>query len=93
MPVKFAIRVASDVDPLRPFVHNEDLEIQIYNAANPSVILQTTHYGLTTTDYRINDIEQLYITNFKTDKKPATYIVKILREGFVIDELTFQTVK
>lgn len=92
IPVKFAIRVASNVDPLQPFVHNEGLEIQIYNAANPSVILQTSHYGISSINYRINDTGQFYITNFKTDKNPATYIVKITQTGLEIGEFTFMTV-
>jgi len=93
MPIKFTIRTDSAIDPLQPFVHNEGLEVQIYNSATPQTILQAAHYGLSMTDYRINDTRQFYITNFKTEKRTATYNVKIISSGLVIGQFTFSTVK
>jgi len=83
MPVKFALRIAAAVDPAQPFVYNEELEIRIYDASAPDTILQTSLYGDTSTDYRIDTAGELYITNFKTTKQLATYEV----------EFTFETVK
>ena len=74
MPVKFSLRIAASVDPAMPFVYNEDLEIRIYRCNNIScsskTLMQTSMYGTGSTDYRING--ELYITNFKTAKTPAT---------------------
>lgn len=66
------------------------MELRIYK---DSILLQASHYGVSTTDYRINDPGQFYITIFKTDKKPAIYGIKIMRKEFVIGEFTFMTVK
>jgi hypothetical protein len=80
-----------------PFVYNEDLEIRIYRCNNSScssrTLMQSSVYGDGSTDYRING--EMYITNFKTDKKPATYLVEKWRpsNNFMIDSFTFQTVK
>ena len=93
MAIKFEMRVDSAIDPLQPFIHNEDLEIKISDTANPDVILQTIHYGFETTDYRFNDPGQFYIINFKTAKIPATYTLEILRGGSSIGKFTFITVK
>ncbi len=78
-----------------PFVHNEQLEIKVYDAADPDTILQTSVYGDTSRDYRINGMEELYITNFKTGKQPAEYVVEIwrLNEDFLVGSFTFETVK
>ena len=37
----------------------------------------------------------MYITNFKTGKTPATYVVKIWRpsKNFLVGSFTFKTVK
>ncbi|UCE29730.1 MAG: right-handed parallel beta-helix repeat-containing protein, partial [Candidatus Bathyarchaeota archaeon] len=35
MPIKFALRVAAAVDPLQPFVYNEDLTIDVYATDTP----------------------------------------------------------
>jgi 2',3'-cyclic-nucleotide 2'-phosphodiesterase (5'-nucleotidase family) len=97
MPVKFSLRIAASVDPSMPFVYNEDLEIRIYRCLNPSCILkmlmQTSTYGTGTTSYRING--ELYITNFKTARLPAQYLVEIWRptKNFMVGSFTFKTVK
>ena len=93
MPVKFSLRIAKSVDTAMPFVYNEDLEIRIYDAKAPGTILQSSLFGAGTTDYRING--ELYITNFKTGKKPTTYVVEIWRptKNFMVGSFTFQTVK
>jgi hypothetical protein len=88
--IKFSVRVASSVDPLQPFVHNKGLELRIYK---DSLLFQSSHYGVSPTDYRINDSGQYYFTNVKTDKKPATYAVKIMRKEFEIGGFAFMTVK
>jgi hypothetical protein len=95
VPIKFSLRVDEAVDPAMPFVHNEQLEIKIYDASDPDTILHTSLFGDTSGDYRINDTEELYITNFKTDKSPAEYVVEIwrLNENFLISSFTFETVK
>jgi hypothetical protein len=93
MPVKFSLRIAKSVDPAMPFVYNEDLEIRIYDAKAPGTILQSSLFGTGSTDYRING--EIYITNFKTDKKPTTYVVEIWRptKNFMVGSFTFKTVK
>jgi PKD repeat protein len=95
IPVKFSLRIAESVDPSQPFVYNEELEIRIYDEADPSTILQTSLYGDTSKDYRIDSAGELYITNFKTAKKPARYVVEIWRtsKNFLIGSFTFETVK
>lgn len=95
IPVKFALRIAEVVDPLQPLVYNEELEIKIYNMANSGKLLQTSHYGTKSKDYRINSLNELYITNFKTSKKLAEYMVEIWRlsKDWKIGEFTFETVK
>jgi hypothetical protein len=95
MPVKFSLRIAEAVDPGMPFVYNEDLEIRIYDEADPDTILQTSVYGDTSRDYRIDSAGELYITNFKTDKQPALYKVEIWRPSndFLVGSFTFETVK
>jgi hypothetical protein len=90
MPIKFSLRIASAVDPLMPFVYNEGLRIDIYKSSDPSNILQSSSFGITSTDYRIESSGELYITNFKTDKKPAEYTVEIWRD-FIVDSFTFNT--
>jgi len=95
MPVKFALRIAESVDPAMPVVYNEDLEIRIYDAVDPGTILQTSLYGDGATNYRIESVEELYITNFKTKKEPAEYVVEIWRlsKNFLVGSFTFETVK
>ena len=96
MPVKFALRIAAAVDPLQPFVYNQELEIRIYDASAPNtILLQTSLYGDTSTDYRIDTAGELYITNFKTSKTPADYVVEIWRisKDFKVGDFTFKTVK
>ena len=95
MPVKFSLRIAEAVDPDMPFVYNEELEVIIYDAADPSITLQTSLYGDTSKDYRIDSVDELYITNFKTMKQPAEYVVEIWRlsKDFLVGSFTFETVK
>lgn len=95
MPVKFSLRIAAAVDPAQPFVYNEDLEIRIYDTSKPDTLLQTSLYGDTNKDYRIDTNSKLYITNFGTDKKPMEYSVEIWRtnKNFLIDSFTFETTK
>jgi len=96
MPVKFALRIAAAVDPAQPFVYNQELEIRIYDASAPDTILQTSLYGGdSSTDYRIDTAGELYITNFKTSKTPADYVVEIWRmsKNFLVGSFTFETVK
>ncbi|MFH1648471.1 MAG: peptidoglycan DD-metalloendopeptidase family protein [Patescibacteria group bacterium] len=95
MPVKFSLRIASSVDPAQPFVYNEDLEIRIYDKSNPGVILQNSLYGDSAKDYRIDSIGEKYITNFKTGKQPAEYVVEIWRinKNWLVGSFTFETMK
>jgi hypothetical protein len=93
MPVKFALRVAAAVDPLQPFVYNEELVIRICATNNPSVILQESRFGDTARDYRINTISEHYITNFKTLSTPMEYTVTVSRDNFDLGSFTFKTVK
>ena len=93
MPVKFALRIAQEVDPTMPFVYNEELEISLYNQAKLNQIVQAAFFGDTSKDYRINNETEHYITNFKTSKKPANYIVEIWRTGnnFLVGSFSFET--
>jgi photosystem II stability/assembly factor-like uncharacterized protein len=95
MPVKFSLRIAESVDPTQPFVYNEELEIRIYDTVEPENILQISIFGDSSKDYRINSLSEHYITNFKTKKTPAEYIVEIWRlsKDFMIGSFTFKTVK
>lgn len=95
MPVKFTLRIASAVDPAMPFVYNDELEIRIYDKAKPSVILQRSVFGRGSTNYRIDSKGKKYMTNFKTSKKPATYVVEIWQpaNGFLVGSFTFATTK
>jgi hypothetical protein len=94
MPVKFSLRIAKSVDPAQPFVYNEDLEIRIYKSGS-SAILQRSVFGSGSTDYRIDMVVKMYMTNFKTGTKPATYVVEIWRptKNFKVGSFTFSTVK
>lgn len=93
IPVKFSLRIASEVDPGQPFVRNEQLTIFIYEKDHPEPILQYSTYGSHSTDYRINSTEEQYITNFKTLKTPKTYVVEIWRIPLLIGSFEFQTTK
>ena len=93
MPVKFALRIASEVDPTMPFVYNEELEIRIYDQKKPNQILQAAFFGDSSKDYRINNENEHYITNFKTSKKQAVYMVEIWRisNNFLVGSFSFET--
>lgn len=93
MPVKFSLRIVETVDPAQPFVWNEELTIVIYEEGHPDDILQTSTYGATARDYRIDPVDELYITNFRTLKRPTTYVVEIYRKDMLIGTFGFQTVK
>jgi hypothetical protein len=93
MPVKFSLRVAEGVDPAQPFVYNEELTIKIYATDDPENILQTSTFGITARDYRVDIIGELYITNFKTSKRPTTYRVEVWRRDMLLDWFEFSTVK
>jgi len=93
MPVKFSLRVAALVDPNQPFVYNEELTIKIFATNNPTEILQESTFGDSARDYRINSINELYITNFKTLKTRKTYMAEVYRKDMLIDSFDFQTVK
>ena len=93
MPVKFALRVAASVDPNQPFVYNQELTIKIYAKDNPSNVLQTSTFGDTSRDYRINAASELYITNFQTLKTPKTYVVEVYRKDMLIGSFEFKTTK
>ena len=82
-------------EPAMPFVYNEQLEIRIYEGSQPGTTLQSSLFGDTSTDYRINSDTELYITNFKTDKKPAEYVVEIWRssKNFLVDSFSFETTR
>jgi hypothetical protein len=95
MPVKFSLRITESVDPAMPFVYNEGLEIRIYYAADQTNILQTSVFGDGSRDYRIDTAGELYITNFRTKREPAQYVVQIWRtsKNFLVGSFTFETVK
>jgi len=93
IPIKFSLRIVESVDPEEPFVRNEDLNILIFEEGYPNIILQNSTFGNTSKDYRINSEEEKYITNFKTLKKPKTYVVEIWRKDMLIGSFTFETVK
>ncbi len=93
MPVKFSLRIAESVDYSQPFVYNEELEIRIYNGKGS--VLQTSLYGDSSLNYRIDTVVEKYITNFKTTKTPDEYVVEIWRlsKNFMVGSFTFETVK
>jgi PKD repeat protein len=93
IPVKFSLRITAAVDPTEPFVRNEELTIEIYVKGHPETILQISTYGTGAKDYRINEAEEHYITNFQTLKTPKTYIVEIWRDTLLIGSFEFTTVK
>lgn len=93
MPVKFSLRVAASVDPTQPFVYNEELTIKIYATDKPSNILQTSTFGETSRDYRIDIPSEKYHTNFKTLSTPKTYRVEIWKKDMLIGSFEFKTVK
>jgi hypothetical protein len=93
IPVKFSLRISANVDPLQPFVRNEELLIIIYEKNHSEPILQASTYGSHSTDYRTDSNEEQYITNFKTLKTPKTYVVELWRVPLLIGSFEFQTVK
>ncbi|NNK85346.1 MAG: Ig-like domain-containing protein, partial [Desulfobacterales bacterium] len=96
MPVKFSLRIDSSVDPVTPFVYNEELEIRLFKSSSPNnIIQQVSTFGDISTQYRISSSTELYITNFKTEKTPAVYIVEIWRatNNFLIGNFAFETTK
>ena len=98
IPVKFALKVPQAVDATQPFVYNEELEIKIYQVGTPSnILLQTSVFGDSSTDYRLADSARHYITNFDTLSGPADYVVEVWQLNGVADDVlvgsfTFTTV-
>jgi hypothetical protein len=90
VPVKFSLRVSGAVDPAEPFVRNEELAVIIKKG---DTILQESVYGDASTDYRIGG--EQYITNFKTPKKAAVFVVEVwrVRANFLLGAFEFETVK
>jgi hypothetical protein len=95
MPVKFSLRVSDSVDPAQPFVYNDELTVKIFATSDPGHILQTSIFGTKASDYRIDTVGELYITNFQTSKVPIEYTVEIWRtaKGFLVWSFNFKTVK
>ncbi len=98
MPVKFSLRIDSSVDPNQPFIYSEDIRIMIYRCDNAicksKTLMQNSVYGSSAADYRIDQINKLYITNFKTSETPAIYIVEVLRlNSSLIGSFMFKTDK
>jgi hypothetical protein len=93
IPIKFTLRVVAAVDPTQPFVRREDLTVKIYETAHPDDVLQLSTYGDGAKDYRIDDGDEHYITNFKTLTQPKAYTVEVLRGDFVLGSFGFATVK
>jgi hypothetical protein len=94
IPIKFTLRVSETIDIAMPFVYNEDLIVKIYKVRRnrPNLLLQTSRFGDHSKDYRISTGGEFYITNFKTRKKPARYLVKVYRSGnFLIGKFRFRT--
>ena len=92
MPVKFSLRIGEAIGPAEPFVRNEELAIKIKKG---DTVLQESVYGIIAIDYRIDDIAEHYITNFKTPKKPAMFTVEVwrIRANFLLGAFEFETVK
>lgn len=75
----------------QPFVYNDELTIRNYAASQPSMILQASTFGTTSTDYRIDEVASLYIVNFKTQPKPESHMVDVLWNGFLVGSFGFET--
>jgi hypothetical protein len=90
MPIKFSIEVSAPGDSQGNFVRNEELTIKIKQG---DTILAECHYGITSTDYRIDDAGELYITNYKTPKKPGLFTVEVWRNraNFLLGVFQFET--
>jgi hypothetical protein len=93
VPIKFSITVAGTVDPAMPFVHNEQLVIRIYETGAPDELLHEAVFGSEAADYRIDDGAEMYITNFKTLRRPCEYMVLITRGDLEIGIFSFLTVR
>ena len=92
IPIKFSIRVSDNVDPNEPFVLNEELTVKIYEKQDETnQLLQISIFGVTSKDYRINILNEFYITNFKTLINPKNYLVEIWRKEFLIGSFEFST--
>ena len=85
------VEVTAAVDPEQPFVYSEELEIKVINSNGD--ILQTSQFGDSSTEYRIDVGGELYVTNFKTPKTADEYTVEVwrMRNGFLLDTFTFLT--
>jgi hypothetical protein len=93
MPVKFTVRIKPTVDPVGSFIYNEQFVVSIFAASDPENPLQISTFGEGATCYRIDLTDEIYITNFKTNKEPQTYVVQIhqVSTGYLIGEFSFST--
>ena len=94
MPIKFSLRMSTNVNTDQPFIESQVLEVRVLEAEK-GTLLQASRYGDSSTDYRIDLQEELYITNFHTSKEPAEYIVEVwlLTTGFKLGSFGFITEK
>jgi hypothetical protein len=93
VPIKFSVALSAAADPAMPFVHNEDLQVVVYETSDPGTVLHEATYGTESHDYRIDDVAGLYITNFKTLARATEYTVDVIRGDLVIGAFTFDTVR
>lgn len=95
MPLKFSLRVSAFVNANAPAVRNEGLLVKVYETANPTAILQSSTFGEKSTDYRISSDAALYITNFKTSKRPTAYTVEVWRvdQDYLVGSFSFETAR
>jgi len=67
--------------------------IVIHETDAPDVVLHEATFGDGSRDYRISDVDEHYITNFKTQRQPTEYTVRIMRGDFEIGSFSFVTVR
>jgi hypothetical protein len=93
-PIKFSVSISDEVDPTKPFVNSQGLEIKIYQAGSQEP-LQVSRYGDKSNEYRIDVQDEIYITNFKTAKESSEYIVEVwqLSPALILGSFTFETTR
>jgi hypothetical protein len=93
IPIKFSIETYNSDNSEMTFVHDENLEIRVYDTLFSQIALQVFDYGEGSSDYRISDTDEKYIANFMTLKQPASYLVEIWRIGMnlMVGSFTFET--
>jgi len=91
--VKFILRVDKSIDPEKPFIYNEELEVRIYEASNPSNVLKTAVFGPSYDDYQISTKWNFYYTKFTSLEYPTEYVAEIWRPSndFLIGSIGFKT--